>query len=115
MSGVRPVFKDLMHSLIGGNAAQGMANMAIQPGQLTTANLTAAMQSGLLAQQAQNKRINSKRIFHGNIEVLHVANGYVINIGTREGYEYTTHIAQTITEVNEIIAAAMVAFQLESP
>jgi hypothetical protein len=61
----------------------------------------------------QAKQTRSKKIFSGNIEVSQVANGYVINIATREGYEYETHIAQTITEVNEIIAAAMVAFQLE--
>ena len=57
---------------------------------------------------------SNKRIFTGNIEVSQVANGYMINIGTREGYEYTTYIAHSIVEVNEIIAAAMVAFQLEN-
>lgn len=102
------MFKDLMHSLIGGNiaGAQGMANMG-------AAQLTASMQNSIL-RQGQIKQTTSKRVFHGNIEVLHVANGYVVNIGTKEGYEYTTHIAQTIAEVNEIIAAAMVAFQLEN-
>lgn len=102
------IIKDLMHSLIGGNmAAQGMANMGITSGQLTS-----SMQNSILRQEA--KRSTSKRVFMGNIEVLHVSNGYVVNIGTKEGYEYTTHIAQTIVEVNEIIAAAMVAFQLEN-
>jgi hypothetical protein len=38
----------------------------------------------------------------------------VIKYMDKEGYEYTTHIASTIVEVNEIIAAAMVAFQLEN-
>ena len=101
------MIKNLMHSLMGSNSAQGIANMGITSGQLTS-----AMQNSVLRQEA--RRHNSKRVFHGNIEVLHVANGYVVNIGTKEGYEYTTHIAQTITEVNEIIAAAMVAFQLEN-
>jgi hypothetical protein len=42
-----------------------------------------------------------------------VANGYIVNIGRKEGYEYETYIAETITDVNERIAAAIVAFQLE--
>ena len=73
----------------------------------------AVQQSAMYNSMRQSNSPN-KRIFTGNIEVSQVANGYVINIGTREGYEYTTHIAHTIVEVNEIIAAAMVAFQLES-
>lgn len=98
------MFGNLMHALIGQsplhNAAQGT---------LTTSGL----QGALLGQERQARRAISKKIFHGNIEVSQVANGYVVNIATREGYEYETHIAHTITEVNEIIAAAMVAFQLE--
>jgi hypothetical protein len=56
---------------------------------------------------------SNRRIFAGNLEVSQVANGYIVNIGTKEGYEFTTYIASTIVEVNKIIAAAMVAFQLE--
>jgi hypothetical protein len=97
-----------MHSLMGSNSAQGIANM----GNISASQITASMQNSILRQEA--RRHNSKRVFMGNIEVLHVSNGYVVNIGTKEGYEYTTHIAQTIVEVNEIIAAAMVAFQLEN-
>lgn len=95
-----------MHAMIGHsaqNAAQGV---------LTSSGLQASMQSSILSQPSVRYSAN-KKIFSGNIEVQQVANGFVVNIGTREGYEYTTHIAQTITEVNEIIAAAMVAFQLE--
>lgn len=92
------MFKDLMHNLLGNNIAGG----TIAVGNVSSLG------------KAQHTRSNSRRIFHGNVEVQQVANGYVVNIGTREGYEYTTHIAQTITEVNEIIAAAMVAFQLEN-
>lgn len=55
----------------------------------------------------------NKTVFHGRIEVLQVANGYVVNIGRREGYEYETYIASSATEVNEIIAAQIVAFRLE--
>jgi hypothetical protein len=103
------MFKELMHSLIGNSGAQGIANMASTIG---VSQLTASMQNSILRQEA--RRGTSKRIFQGNVEVQQVANGYVVNIGTKDGYEYTTHIAQTITEVNEIIAAAMVAFQLEN-
>lgn len=97
------MFGNLMHALIGGpmqNATQGV---------LTTSSLQGAIQG----YQAQARVTRSKKIFSGNIEVNQVANGFVVNIATKEGYEYETHIAQTITEVNEIIAAAMVAFQLE--
>ena len=97
------MFGNLMHALIGQSAANAIGS---------------SLTSGVISHQgmfnaAQAKRPTSRKIFSGNIEVQQVANGYVVNIGTKEGYEYTTHIAQTITEVNEIIAAAMVAFQLE--
>lgn len=76
--------------------------------------LTASTNVGMLGQMAAKQpQYKSKKIFDGRIEVQQVANGYVIHIGVREGYEYTTHIASTITEVNEIIAAQMVAFKLE--
>jgi len=102
------MFKDLMHSLMGSN----ITNQALASG-LTPGQLSAAMQNSILRQEP--KRFNSsKKIFDGRIEVQQVANGYVVNIGVKEGYEYTTHIASSITEVNEIIAAAMVAFQLEN-
>lgn len=102
-------FMELMHSLIGGNhVAKNMTNTGITSGQLT-----ASLQQSVLKSTAV-RNSNNKRIFMGNIEVQQVANGYVVNIGTKEGYEYTTHIASTIVEVNEIIAAAMVAFQLEN-
>jgi hypothetical protein len=104
------MFKDLMHNLMGAN--MGIAQAANTAG-LTSGQLTAAMQNSIL--RAEPKRYNSsKKIFDGRIEVQQVANGYVVNIGVKEGYEYTTHIASSITEVNEIIAAAMVAFQLEN-
>ena len=55
----------------------------------------------------------NKTIFSGRVEVQKVINGYVVNIATREGYEFDTHIATTVKEVNDIIATAIVAFQLE--
>jgi hypothetical protein len=73
---------------------------------------TAAL-AGMLAPDRAIKRSNSQTIFNGRIQVDKVANGYVINIATREGYEFETYIASTIQEVNERIAASMVSFQLE--
>jgi len=108
------MLKELMHALTGHplqNAAQGVISGAIGSS-MSTSQLTASMQNSILRQESR-KYTTSKKIFSGNIEVQQVSNGYVVNIGTKEGYEYTTYIAQTITEVNEIIAAAMVAFQLE--
>jgi|APGre2960657404_1045060.scaffolds.fasta_scaffold00223_18 hypothetical protein len=98
------MLKELMHALTG-NSAQNAAQ-----GVLTTSS--GISHQGMFG-QVQARQTRSKKIFSGNIEVNQVANGFVINIATREGYEYETHIAHTITEVNEIIAAAMVAFQLE--
>ena len=107
------MLRSIMHTITGSplhNAAQGAINInAVNASTLTSSGLQGAIQG----YQAQARLTRSKKIFSGNIEVQQVSNGYVVNIGTKEGYEYTTHIAQTITEVNEIIAAAMVAFQLE--
>ena len=52
-------------------------------------------------------------IFHATIQVVKAANGYIVNIGRREGYEYETFIAESIVQVNEVIAAQMVAMKLE--
>jgi hypothetical protein len=97
------MFKELMHSLTG-----------YPQGVLTTSGLNAAMQNSILRQEPPVRRAISKKIFHGTVEVLQVTNGYIVNIGRKEGYEYETYIAETITDVNERIAAAIVAFQLES-
>jgi hypothetical protein len=98
------MFKDLMHNLLGTGGGQGIISSAAINKQMTSYNTTAK-------QQSQPK---SKKLFHGTVEVLQVANGYIVNIGRKEGYEYDTYIAETITDVNERIAAAIVAFQLES-
>lgn len=95
--------KDMMHSLIGSNSVQGS---------LTNAALTTAIGQGILSAPSATYR-NNKKLFHGMVEVLQVANGYIVNIGRKEGYEFETHIALTITEVNEIINAQIVAFKLE--
>lgn len=110
------MFRNLMHAFTESpmqNAAQNTANTGMIGSTLTSSGLQGAIQNSILGHSVQARRTLSKKIFSGNIEVQHVSNGYVVNIGIKDGYEYTTYIAQTITEVNEIIAAAMVAFQLE--
>lgn len=91
----------------------------------TGANIAnAAINTGLMAssQRAQSiedymkqkaRQSMTKKIFEGRIEVLQAANGYIVNIGKKEGYEFETHIAHSVKEVNEIIAAQIVAFRLE--
>jgi hypothetical protein len=109
------MFKNLMHSLTGNYGAQGAigSSLGIGASGMTTGQLAAGIQNSILLTEPKRYTAN-KKIFDGRIEVQQVANGYIINIGVKEGYEYTTHIASNITEVNEIIAAAMVAFQLEN-
>lgn len=90
----------------------GSQNAAMQ-----NASYNSMLQNAQMQQVAKVHGLGAginKRIFVGNLEVVQVANGYTVNIGTKEGYEYVTHIARSIVEVNEIIAAAMVAFQLDS-
>lgn len=92
----------LMHAINTMLGSAGLNNAAQQ---------SPAYNSGMLAQDKPKMR--SQTVFNGRIQVEKVANGYVINIATREGYEYETYIASTIQEVNERIAASMVSFQLE--
>lgn len=99
--------RGLMHNLFGSPVVNVGNNAAAQQ----NVGIGTAYQSAHLAERA--RKTGAKKVFHGNIEVLQVANGFVVNIGTREGYEYETHIASTIGEVNEIIAAQIVAFKLE--
>jgi hypothetical protein len=100
------MLKDVMHNIFGssGQAAMGAATM-------TTGYPSIANQYNAMIKQEQVPK--SRKLFHGTVEVLQVANGYIVNIGRKEGYEYETYIAETITDVNERIAAAIVAFQLE--
>jgi hypothetical protein len=113
------MFKDLMHNILG-NSGQGVITNAVPgQGQYTTAigsSHTGPLTTAAYAQQILKKESapKSRKLFHGTVEVLQVANGYIVNIGRKEGYEYETYIAETITDVNERIAAAIVAFQLES-
>ena len=94
---------NLMHALTNSILGHGAISNAAQ----NTATLTTMLASDRAVKKS------SQTVFNGRINVEKVANGYVINIATREGYEFETYIASTIQEVNERIAASMVSFQLE--
>lgn len=55
----------------------------------------------------------AKVVFSGMVEVVKVANGYIVKIGRREGYECDQYVASTAAEVNAIVQAQLVAFRLE--
>lgn len=76
--------------------------------------MNAAAIQGSSVHYPDRPRMKNKTLFSGRVEVQQVCNGYIVNIATREGYEFDTHIAATVKEVNEIISTAIVAFQLES-
>ena len=113
------MFDSLTHALFGNAGADnnigqnataiGGALGNIYPGNVTST--VARQYTNAIMQKEQVSK--SKKLFHGTVEVIQVANGYIINIGRKEGYEYETYIADTITDVNDRIAAAIVAFQLE--
>ncbi len=101
----------LLGALIGSNSGLFAASQANQNMANTGIANTVMYQSPMQAQQ--NRIMKNKTLFSGRIEVQQVSNGYIVNIATREGYEFDTHIAATIKDVNDIIATAIVAFQLE--
>lgn len=107
------MFDSLSHAIFG---SAGMANN-MGSGQLGSgigiANSATITNQYANAIMQKDQVAKSKKLFHGTVEVLQVANGYIVNIGRKEGYEYETYIADSITDVNERIAAAIVAFQLE--
>ena len=72
-----------------------------------------AQQSNVMRDYMEKPRMKNKTIFSGRIEVQQVCNGYIVHIASREGYEFDSHIAANIKEVNELISTAIVAFQLE--
>jgi len=100
----------LLGALIGSTtgglfaASQAQQNVAIGQAQL----------HGSSVHYSDKPRMKNKTLFSGRIEVQQVSNGYIVNIATREGYEFDTHIAATVKDVNDIISTAIVAFQLEA-
>jgi hypothetical protein len=107
------MFDSLSHALFGNTGIANNIGSSLGQGVLT-ANTGAIAQQYANAIMKKEQVPTSKKLFHGTVEVLQVANGYIVNIGRKEVYEYETYIADTITDVNERIAAAIVAFQLES-
>lgn len=80
-------------------------------GSILNANTITSTQN--MAMVDRKIRTGHKKLFSAHIEVTQVANGYLVSIGKSEGYDHEVHIATTIAEVNDIIAAQMVAFRLE--
>lgn len=97
--------------------AQNAANIVGQAGLMKAAH--ANVLAGINAPQMEKayaqimRPSTNKTVFSAKIEVIKVANGYMVNIGRTEGYEYESHIAKDVKEVNDIIVAQMVAFRLE--
>lgn len=63
--------------------------------------------------KVQVVRSTSTLVFSGHIEVSKVANGFTVQISAGKDYTTEVHIAQTVDDVNKIIAAQIVAFKLE--
>jgi hypothetical protein len=97
----------LLNAILGQNSGALFAT-AQANGSITTAQL-----QGSSITYGDKPRMKNKTIFSGRIEVQQVCNGYVVHIASREGYEFDSHIAANIKEVNELISTAIVAFQLE--
>jgi hypothetical protein len=113
------MFDSLTHALFGNagaanNIGQNATAIGGAQGSILSDVITSAMANQYTNAIKQKEQVSkSKKLFHGTVEVIQVANGYIVNIGRKEGYEYETYIADTITDVNDRIAAAIVAFQLE--
>lgn len=98
----------LLNAMFGNAAVAGLGQSV-----LTTSSAQQAAIQGSSIHYPERPRMKNKTIFSGRIEVQQVTNGYVVHIASREGYEFDSHIAATIKDVNELIATAIVAFQLE--
>ncbi len=98
----------LLNAILGQNTAGSLFTASQAQAQAQAGGLAAQMQA-----YSDKPRMKNKTIFSGRVEVQQVTNGYVVHIASREGYEFDSHIAATIKDVNELIATAIVAFQLE--
>lgn len=96
----------LLHAILGQNTAGSLFTAS-------QAQAQAAALQGSSIHYSDKPRMKNKIVFSGRVEVQQVTNGYVVHIASREGYEYDSHIAATIKDVNDLIATAIVAFQLE--
>lgn len=105
----------LLHALFGNattSLGQGMLTGNLQNSMGSISN-QGSQQAAVMRDYMEKPRMKNKTIFSGRVEVQQVTNGYVVHIASREGYEFDSHIAATIKDVNELIATAIVAFQLE--
>jgi hypothetical protein len=75
----------------------------------TGSSMTSGTQLGTYAPPKSTNIV----LFSGKVEIAQVANGFVMNVGTKEGYAYDTYIASTIQEVNERLIAIMAATKME--
>jgi hypothetical protein len=89
-----------------GALGQGIVNASTQASILKSVDYNRA-------EQMRAHVTRNVTVFNGKIEVVKVANGYIVNIGRTEGYEFESHIATTPEQVNGIIMSQMVAFRLE--
>lgn len=115
------MLKDLMHSILSGSSGN---QAAIAPGAIHAVNNPNLISANLIGTNTISTNTvagifgatvsrKNKTLFSGHIEVTQVNNGYIVRINTREGYDSDCFIAQSVTEVNEIISSQMVAFKLE--
>lgn len=88
-------------------------NLQNAMGSISNAGSQQAAIQGSSIHYPERPRMKNKTLFSGRVEVQQVTNGYIVNIATREGYEFDTHIAATVKDVNDIISTAIVAFRLE--
>lgn len=103
--------RGLLNAILGQNTTSGSLFAASQA---QAGGLAAQMQGTPFNYADREKpRMKNKTIFSGRVEVQQVTNGYIVHIASREGYEFDSHIAATIKDVNDLIATAIVAFQLE--
>lgn len=102
----------LLHALFG-NTTTGLGQGMLANNVLSGNGAQQAAQAAVMRDYMEKPRMKNKTIFSGRVEVQQVTNGYIVHIASREGYEFDSHIAATIKDVNELIATAIVAFQLE--
>lgn len=103
----------LLHALFGNTGlGQGTLTGSLQNSTGPISN-AGSQQAAVMRDYMEKPRMKNKTIFSGRVEVQQLSNGYVVHIASREGYEFDSHIAATIKDVNDLIATAIVAFQLE--
>lgn len=62
--------------------------------------------------EKQARQPSPSLVFSGRVEVIRADNGYIVQVGTKEGYEPRTFIAKDAEEVNTIITTEIVKFRL---